>query len=105
MGLFASREDACRRFATNNNPHYGAGRVDAVADGLFVRTGFWTGPDLASEITRAAAVTTVDTIRGHDTDWAEKVAERRQAIAPDASPGTTKTIEARKSRSDGRQVI
>jgi hypothetical protein len=43
--------------------HYGAGRVDAVADGLFVRTGFWTVPDLASEITRAAAVTTVDTIR------------------------------------------
>jgi hypothetical protein len=43
--------------------HYGAGRVDAVADGLFVRTGFWTVPDLASEITRAAAVTTIDTIR------------------------------------------
>jgi hypothetical protein len=39
--------------------HYGPDRVDAVADGLFVRTGFWTVPDLASEITRAAAVTTI----------------------------------------------
>jgi hypothetical protein len=44
--------------------HYGAGRVDGVADSLFVLTGVWTVPDLATEMTRTAVVTTVDMIRG-----------------------------------------
>jgi hypothetical protein len=55
--------------------HYSTGMVDTVADGLLVRTGFWTVPDLASEIARAAAVTTVDTIQRPRHRWVRKSRE------------------------------
>jgi len=78
--------------------HYGPDRVDAVAGGHFVRTGFWAVPDLANKITRAAAVTTVDTIRWSRHRLVRESREATIGTSPGRQSGDHNVQRTEKSR-------